>query len=53
MNESQSRSGSCWVLEIQAAIWFPTTRCQAYIVIAEGGRLLHVKSVDVLLEQAK
>lgn len=39
--------------QVQAAIHFPTTRCQAYIVVAEGGGLLNVKSVDILLEQTK
>lgn len=29
------------------------TRCRAYIVVAEEGRLLSVEPVDVLLEQTK
>lgn len=44
---------SCWDKMDKDAIPFPTTRCQAYIVVAERGGLLNVKSVDILLEQTK
>lgn len=53
MTDRNSRSGTCRPLEIQAVVWYPTTRCQAYIVVAEWGGLLNVQSVDILLEQAK